>query len=70
MKVLLVNKFLYPKGGAETYIFALGHLLERHGHQVQYFGLKNKKNTVGNRVNSLVDDMDFSEDKKNTQNIR
>ncbi len=68
MKVLLVNKFLYPKGGAETYIFALGHLLERHGHQVQYFGLKNKKNTVGNRVNSLVDDMDFSEGIKKNLN--
>lgn len=61
MKVLLVNKFLFPKGGAETYVFALGNMLERNGHEVQYFGLDNKKNTVGNKVNSLVTNMDFSE---------
>lgn len=60
MKVLLVNKFLYPKGGAETYTFSLGKILESHGHEVEYFGLKNEKNIVGNSANSLVDDMDFS----------
>ena len=46
MKVLLVNKFLYPKGGAETYTFKLGETLESHGHEVQYFGLENQKNIV------------------------
>lgn len=60
MKILMINKFLYPKGGAETYTFSLGNILEKYGHEVQYFGLKNKKNIVGNRVNALVDDMDFS----------
>ena len=24
MKILMVNKFLYPNGGSETYIFKLG----------------------------------------------
>lgn len=61
MKVLMINKFLYPKGGAETYTLSLGNILETHGHQVQYFGLRNPKNTVGNDVDALVDDMDFSE---------
>lgn len=61
MKVLLVNKFLFPKGGAETYVFVLGRLLEDNGHEVQYFGLENVKNTVGNRANSYVTNMDFSE---------
>ena len=61
MKVLLVNKFLYPKGGAETYTLSLGNILTKHDHQVQYFGLRNPKNTVGNDVDALVDDMDFSE---------
>lgn len=60
MKVLMVNKFLYPKGGAETYILSLGKILKSHGHQVQYFGLRNSKNVVGNNVDALVDDMDFS----------
>lgn len=43
MKVLMINKFLYPKGGAETYTLALGKMLQIHGHDVQYFGLNNKK---------------------------
>ena len=29
MKVLIVNKFLYPNGGSETYIFKLGETLEK-----------------------------------------
>lgn len=59
MKILMVNKFLYPKGGSETYILKLGKILQEHGHEVQYFGLDNKKNTVGNRMQSYVTDMDF-----------
>lgn len=61
MKVLLVNKFLYPKGGSETYILKLGQILKEHGHEVQYFGLDNSKNVVGNRVNANVTDLDFSQ---------
>lgn len=60
MKILMVNKFLYPKGGAETYTLSLGEILKKHGHQVQYFGLRNPKNVVGNDMDALVDDMDFS----------
>lgn len=61
MKVLLVNKFLYPKGGAETYTFKLGETLEEHGHKVQYFGLENSKNIVGNQVGAYVTDVDFNQ---------
>ena len=60
MKILLVNKFLYPKGGAETYVLKLGEILRSRGHEVQYFGLENEKNTVGNRAGAYVANMDFS----------
>lgn len=60
MKVLLVNKFLYPKGGAETYTFKLGETLINYGHEVQYFGLENSKNVVGNNIGEYVSDMDFN----------
>ena len=40
MRVLIINKFLYPNGGSETYIFKLGEALEQHGHEVQYFGMQ------------------------------
>ncbi len=61
MKVLLVNKFLYPKGGAETYVFKLGDTLLEYGHEVQYFGLENSENTVTNNVGAYVSDMDFGQ---------
>lgn len=60
MKILMVNKFLYNKGGAETYVLSLGKILKEKGNKVEYFGLKNDKNIVGNSVSAYVDDMDFS----------
>lgn len=59
MKVLMINKFLYPNGGSETYIFKLGEHLEKMGHEVQYFGMEHKGRCVGNRVNAYTSDMDF-----------
>ncbi len=59
MKILMVNKFLYPNGGSETYIFKLGDYLTSQGHEVQYFGMDHEGRCVGNRVNSYTSDMDF-----------
>ncbi len=59
MKVLIVNKFLYPNGGSETYIFKLGEALQANGHEVQYFGMEHEGRCVGNRVNAYTSDMDF-----------
>ena len=59
MKVLLINKFLYPNGGSETYIFKLGDYLKLQGHEVQYFGMEHEGRIVGNRVNAYTSDMDF-----------
>ena len=59
MRILLINKFLHPKGGSETYIFKLGQQLTAMGHQVQYFGMEHEGRCVGNRVNAYTSDMDF-----------
>ena len=59
MRVLIINIFLYPNGGSETYIFKLGEALEQHGHEVQYFGMEHEGRCVGNRVNAYTSDMDF-----------
>lgn len=59
MKVLMINKFLYPNGGSETYIFKLGEYLQSQGHEVQYFGMEHEGRCVGNRVNAYTSDMDF-----------
>ncbi|MBR3741888.1 MAG: glycosyltransferase family 4 protein [Clostridia bacterium] len=59
MRILMVNKFLYPNGGSETYMFQLGEYLEQHGHSVQYFGMEHPDRCVGNKVNAYTSTMDF-----------
>ena len=59
MKILMVNKFLYPHGGAETYIFKLGDHLRTMDHEVQYFGMDHEKRCVGNSANAYTSNMDF-----------
>jgi glycosyltransferase involved in cell wall biosynthesis len=59
MRILLINKFLYPNGGSETYIFKLGQQLMAMGHEVQYFGMEHEGRVVGNRVEAYTSDMDF-----------
>lgn len=59
MKILMINKFLHPNGGSETYIFKLGEYLISQGHEVQYFGMEHEGRQVGNEVNAYTSDMDF-----------
>lgn len=59
MKILIVNKFLYPKGGSETYIFEVGKQLQKMGCEVQYFGMEHERRIVGNRIESYTSNMDF-----------
>lgn len=59
MKILMVNKFLHPNGGSETYIFQLGEELQKRGHEVQYFGMEHAGRAVGNHVDQYTADMDF-----------
>lgn len=59
MKILMINKFLYPNGGSETYIFKLGEYLKAQGHEVQYFGMEHEGRCVGNAVDAYTSDMDF-----------
>ena len=48
MKVLLVNKFHYLKGGSEKYYFDLAELLEKKGHQVAFFSMQDEQNIKTN----------------------
>lgn len=59
MKILMVNKFLHPAGGAETYMLRLGEALSTQGHSVEYFGMEHPDNTVGNRWGLYTANMDF-----------
>lgn len=59
MKILMVNKFLFPNGGSETYIFKLGDYLKSIGHEVQYFGMEHDGRRVSNNAEQYTSDMDF-----------
>lgn len=59
MKILMVNKFLFPKGGAETYMLKLGNHLAALGNEVEYFGMDSEDRCVSNRAQSYTDNVDF-----------
>ena len=59
MKILIVNKFLHPNGGSETYTFKLGAQLQKTGHEVQYFGMEHEGRIAGNNAGIYTSDMDF-----------
>lgn len=59
MKVLMVNKFLHPNGGSETYIFKLGEQLKKMGHEVEFFGMEHPARCVGNSAGAYTSEMDF-----------
>ena len=55
----MVNKFLYPRGGSESYMLYLAEYLKKIGHQVEFFGMYDEKNTVGNSLGLYTQNMDF-----------
>lgn len=59
MRILLINKFLHPNGGSETYVFKLGEYLSCKGHEVQFFGMDHEFRCVGNALNEYTSNMDF-----------
>lgn len=60
MKVLLVNKFHYLKGGSETYYFELGKLLKDHGHEIAYFSMEDEKNIKTGDKEYFVNPIDLN----------
>lgn len=59
MTILHVNKFFYPKGGSETYFFALSHALEEAGHTVVHFSMKDDRNLASPYSDFFVNHIDF-----------
>ena len=59
MKILMINKFLYPRGGSESYMIKLGDELSKMGHTVEYFGMYDEKNTKENSLSLYTTNMDF-----------
>jgi len=61
MKVLLINKFHYLKGGAERVYFETKRILEENGHEVVCFSMQDKKNIPSTESEFFVPHVDFSD---------
>ena len=70
MKILLVNKFHYMKGGSETYYFGLSELLRQHGHEVIHFSMEDEKNAPCDQAKYFVGNVDFNAPMGKMQQIR
>lgn len=64
MRILLVNKFHYLKGGSEKYYFELGKLLKEKGHEVAYFSMKDPKNICTGEKEYFVEPIDLNNGSK------
>lgn len=60
MKILLVNKFFFQKGGSETYFFTLAELLRRRGHQVLFFSMQDERNEPCGQEEFFVSHVDYN----------
>lgn len=60
MRILLVNKFFYHKGGAETYFFALAEGLQALGHEVAFFSMQHPKNEPSYWSKYFVSEKDYN----------
>lgn len=46
MNILMINKFLYPRGGSELVMFQQAHYLRERGFQVSFWGMSHPENIV------------------------
>jgi len=60
MKILLINKFLYPKGGDAISTLATGKLLESKGHKTIFWGMEHSLNPDYPRKDYFVSYIDFN----------
>ncbi|TPF78517.1 MULTISPECIES: glycosyltransferase [unclassified Bifidobacterium] len=59
MKILLINKYFYRKGGAETYFFALAEGLKTLGHEVAFFSMQHPNNEPSYWSKYFVSEKDY-----------
>lgn len=59
MRVLVANKFFWPKGGSERVMFDLMAGYERAGHEVVPFSMKSAQNVSNDYEAYFVDEVDY-----------
>ena len=64
MRVLLIGKFHYKRGGSETYRFGLAEGLFAKGHEVIYFAMKDERNIPCKEEKYFVSNVDYNASNK------
>ncbi len=59
MRILQVNKFLYPKGGAEVVCLGLVEALRARGHEVLLFGMADERNPATDDSDCFPSPIDY-----------
>ncbi|MEM7818238.1 MAG: glycosyltransferase, partial [Candidatus Aenigmatarchaeota archaeon] len=59
MEILLVNKFLYPRGGAEVSTIDTAKLFLKKGHEVYLWGMKHPSNPYYPYSNYFIENIDY-----------
>lgn len=60
MKIISVNKYFYPKGGAESSFFSRNNALQEHGHKIIEFSMRHPKNVPSKYANYFVSEVNYS----------
>lgn len=63
MKVLLINKFFYLRGGIEKHLFDLAELLKQNGHSVAFFSMQHEKSLPSEWSSYFIKNVEY--DRKN-----
>jgi glycosyltransferase involved in cell wall biosynthesis len=64
VKILLVNKFHYIRGGDSSYMFSLAELLKKNGHTILHFSMNHPLNFPCDQQKYFVDNIDFVEENR------
>lgn len=59
MKILLINKYHYLKGGAERAYFDMARILVEHGHEVAFFSMHDPNNVSTTWERYFVESVDY-----------
>ncbi len=61
MKILLVNKYHFLKGGAERAYLDMARILEQHGHSVAFFSMKHPNNLPTLWEKYFIENIDYQD---------
>jgi len=70
MRVLLINKFLYPKGGDAISTLATGRLLSKKGHEVYFWGMDHPHNPDYPQKEYFVSYVDYNKPQRTLDQLK